>query len=193
MSIAVAISAARRRLGSGASAVTAALAALALLAACAGPPGTGGSGGGSRGTAYTLSAGTPAAAGDLSSFTWALYAEPPTLDYISAFDYEQNMILSNVCESLMRWTPQLTEVPGLAERVLTPNPTTFVYDLRPGVRFQDGGVMTAADAVYSLDRQLNPDLGSSWSQVFSNVASIRATGPLQVTVRLKQPDSQFNQ
>jgi len=165
-----------------------AVAALTLPAACAGPPHTT-----TSSAAYQLSATTPPAKGDLASFTWALYAEPPTLDYISAFDYEQNMILSNVCESLMRWTPQLTEVPGLAERVETPNPTTFIYDLRPNVHFQDGSVMTADDVVYSLDRQMNPNLGSSWSQVFQYVSSITKTGPLQVTIKLTQPDSQFPQ
>ncbi|MHA6757476.1 ABC transporter substrate-binding protein [Streptacidiphilus sp. PAMC 29251] len=174
----------RRFTGAAAS-----LAALALVAACAGPPRASSV----HAAAYTLSPSTPTAAGALDSFTWALYAEPPTLDYISAFDYEQNMVLSNVCESLMRWTPQLTEEPGLAEKVEQPNATTFVYDLRSGVKFQDGGVMTAADAVYSLNRQLDPSLGSSWAQVFDNVSSIKATGPLQVTVKLKQPDSQFPQ
>ncbi|MFC1432582.1 ABC transporter substrate-binding protein [Streptacidiphilus sp. N1-3] len=174
-----------------------ALTLLALAAGCAGPPRTGGSGGGpGQGGAAAwnrLSASTPAARGSLSSFTWALYAEPPTLDYISAFDYEQNMVLANVCESLMRWTPQLTEVPGLAERMDRPDPKTFVFQLRPGVRFQDGGTMTADDVVYSLKRQLDPALGSSWGQVFQNVDSISRTGPLQVTVRLKRPDSQFPQ
>ncbi|WP_084725371.1 ABC transporter substrate-binding protein [Streptacidiphilus melanogenes] len=163
--------------------------ALALVAACSGPPATGPSGA----AALQLSAGTPAAKGDLASFSWGLYAEPPTLDYIYAFDYEQNMILSNVCESLMRWTPQLKEEPGLAQDVQTPNPTTFVYDLRPGVHFHDGSVMTADDAVYSLNRQLDPSLGSYWIQSFQNVASITKTGPLQVTVKLKRPDALFPQ
>ena len=181
-------STAHRRRALGATALT----LLALAAGCAGPPRAGSSGGkGSSG--HELSASTPAAKGDLASFTWALYAEPPTLDYIAAFDYEQNMVLSNVCESLMRWTPQLTEVPGLAERMDQPDPTTFVFQLRSGVRFQDGGTMTADDVVYSLERQLDPDLGSSWGQVFDNVGSISKTGPLQVTVKLKRPDSQFPQ
>ena len=176
----------RRRLG---AAVASAL-ALALAAACSGPPAAGTPG---SAAAYRLSAGTPAAKGDLASFTWALYAEPPTLDYIYSFDYEQNMILSNVCESLMRWTPQLKEEPGLAQKVETPDPTTFVFDLRPGVRFHDGGVMTADDVVHSLKRQMDPDLGSYWVQSFQNVASVAKSGPLQVTVRLKRPDSQFLQ
>ncbi|MFF3649041.1 ABC transporter substrate-binding protein [Streptomyces sp. NPDC002181] len=167
-----------------------ALAAVSLVAACSGPP-KGGPASGS--TAFKLSAGTPAAAGELDSFTWALYAEPPTLDYVSAFDFPQNTIVSNVCESLMRWTPQLTVAPGLAEKAANPDPNTWVYDLRADVKFHDGGVMTADDVVFSLGRQADPEGGSAWNSNFANVESITKTGPLQVTVKLKQPDSQFPQ
>jgi peptide/nickel transport system substrate-binding protein len=166
------------------------LAAFGLVAACSGPPSNGGATGGA---AFTLSAGTPAAKGELRSFSWASYAEPLSLDYTNAFDYPSNTVLSNVCESLMRWTPQLTEVPGLAEKASNPDPTTWVYDLRSGVKFHDGSVMTADDAVFSLRRQLDPENVTAWSTVFQNVDSITSTGPLQVTVKLKTPDSQFNQ
>ncbi len=170
--------------------VAAALSAFTLVAACSGPPRSGTSG---TAKGFELSAGTPAAKGELNSFSWALYAEPLTLDYINAFDYPSNMILSNVCESLMRWTPQLTEVPGLAEKASNPDPTTWVYDLRSGVHFHDGSVLTADDVVFSLERQLNPDNAAAWATVFQNVDSITKTGPLQVTVKLKTPDSQFPQ
>lgn len=179
-----------RRRGRGTAALTiAVLTSLALLAACAGPPkGNDGDAG-----AVKLSATTPPARGDIDSFSWAVYAEPPTLDYTVAFDYPQNTILSNVCESLMRWTPALTTAPGLAEKASSPDPTTWVYDLRPGVRFHDGKVMTADDVVYSLGRQMNPDNAAAWAQVFQNVSAITKSGPLQVTVKLKKPDSQFPQ
>jgi peptide/nickel transport system substrate-binding protein len=162
---------------------------LTALAACAGPPAAVSKAGAST---WTLSAATPVPKGDISSFSWALYAEPPTLDYISAFDYPQNMILSNVCESLMRWTPQLTEVPGLAQSVHNPNPTTWIYDLRPDVHFSTGQTMTAADAVFSMERTWN-NPNSDWGQVYQDVKSITATGPLQVTVKLTGPDAFFNQ
>jgi len=42
--------------------------------------------------------------------------------------------------------------------------------------------------VYSLDRNTNPKLGGLYPWVFGRVASIRATGPAQVTITLKQPD-----
>ncbi|MBY8886360.1 ABC transporter substrate-binding protein [Streptomyces sp. PTM05] len=170
--------------------VLAGVAVLALVAACSGPPGTGAAG---QSGAFRLSTGTPLPKGDIASFTWASYAEPLTLDYAKAFDYPSNTILSNVCESLMKWTPRLKEVPGLAEQALHPNPTTWVYDLRPGVHFHDGSVMTADDVVYSLDRQVDPKVGGAWAGVFQNVASITKTGPLQVTVELKRPDALFPQ
>lgn len=171
------------------AAALAALASAALLATgCAGPPRIG-----ADASFFALSEGTPRAGGDIGSFTWAVYAEPLTLDYTMAFDYPQNTILSNVCESLMRWTPGLTLEPGLARKASNPDPTTWVYDLRKGVRFHDGRTMSADDVVFSLARQMNPDNAAAWAQTFQNVARVTKTGPLQVTVRLKKPDSQFPQ
>lgn len=179
-----------RRPGRGTAAlILAVLTSLALLAGCAGPP----KGNGGDAAALRLSTTTPPARGDIDSFNWAVYAEPPTLDYTTAFDYPQNTILSNVCESLMRWTPELTTEPGLAEKASNPDPTTWIYDLRPGVRFHDGKVMTAEDVVFSLGRQMDPDNAAAWAQDFQNVSAITKTGPLQVTVKLKKPDSQFPQ
>lgn len=146
-----------------------------------------------HGTPFTISDSTPKPAGDIDAFSWALYAEPPTLDYIQAFDYPQNTVLSNICDSLMRWTPDLKIEPGLATSVAQPNPTTFVYTIRPNVKFHDGTTMTADDVVYSLERHLNPELGSFWISTFKNVTSITATGPMEVTIALKQPDALFPQ
>ncbi|MEV6955930.1 ABC transporter substrate-binding protein [Streptomyces sp. NPDC051183] len=174
----------RHRLAGPAAAV---LALILTGAGCAAPAG----GAGTTGT--HLSTATPPARGDIDGFTWALYAEPPVLDYIYAFDYPQNTVLANVCESLMRWTPQLTMEPGLAERATNPDPTTWVYDLRPNVRFHSGAALTADDAVASLNRHLDPELGSYWTEDFKNVDSVEKTGPLQVTVHLKRPDALFAQ
>ncbi|MFI6322911.1 ABC transporter substrate-binding protein [Nonomuraea sp. NPDC050556] len=143
-------------------------------------------------SAKTLSSDTPAAKGEIDGFTWVSYAEPPTLDYVYAFDYPQNMILSNVCESLMRWTPDLKEEPGLAEKVDRPDDRTFVYTIRKGVKFHSGAEMTADDVVASLNRHMDEKVGSYWVSTYRNVKSITKTGPMQVTVALNQPDALFN-
>ncbi|MFG2205677.1 ABC transporter substrate-binding protein [Streptomyces sp. NPDC048638] len=165
--------------------VAAATAVLLLLAGCGRPL--------SADAPPRLSATTPPAQADTGDIRWALYAEPPVLDYVYAFDYPQNTILSNVCESLMRLTPSLRTEPGLARTARHPGALTWVYDLRSGVRFQHGGVMTADDAVHSLRRHMDKETGSYWAEDFRKVRSIRKTGPLQVTVTLKEPDALFPQ
>jgi peptide/nickel transport system substrate-binding protein len=92
-----------------------------------------------------------------------------------------------MCESLLLQAPGGALTPGLAT-VSTPSPTTMVFTLRPGVKFWDGHPVTAADVVYSLDRNTDPKLGGYYGQVFGRVKSIAATGPTQVTITLSQPD-----
>jgi peptide/nickel transport system substrate-binding protein len=175
--------------------LTAGAVALSLFAAgCSGKAGGSSSSSASSGGApYTVSKDTPAPSGEIDSVTWADYAAPESMDYAYAYDYPINTILSNVCESLLRWNPDLTITPNLAEKFSNPTPTTWVYDLRSGVTFHDGTPMTADDVVASLKRHIDPNVGSYWNSVYKNVKSIEKTGPMQVTVTLTQPDSMFNQ
>lgn len=173
-------------------ALTAACVALSLTAAaCTGT--ADGSGDKTEAADYELSATTPEPSGEIDSFTWAIYAEPFSLDYAYAFDYPPNQVLANVCDNLLRWNPDLTYSPGLAEKWENPDPTTWVYTIRSGVTFHDGSPLTAADVVASLRRHLDPQVGSYWNSVYTRVKSIEETGDMEVTVRLKQPDSLFNQ
>ncbi|WP_035791996.1 ABC transporter substrate-binding protein [Kitasatospora mediocidica] len=167
-----------------------ALAAVLLTTSACG--GTAHPGGGAVAAAYKLSSTTPAAAGPIDSFTWSLFAEPASIDYAYSFDFPPNQILSNVCESLLRWNPDLTTSPGLATSYSNPTPTSWVYQIRPGVHFHDGTVLTADDVVASLRRNLDPAVAGDWAYPFRNVQSVDKSGPLQVTVTLKTPDSTFN-
>ncbi|MFC5792030.1 ABC transporter substrate-binding protein [Agromyces tardus] len=141
---------------------------------------------------FELTDATAAPSGDIDSFTWSSYAEPYSLDYAYAFDYADNQVLSNICESLLRLNPDYTLAPGLAEAFAHPTPETWVYTIRDGVTFHDGTPLTAADVVASLRRHLDPAVGSSWYSVYQNVVSIEQTGEREVTVTESGPDSQFN-
>jgi peptide/nickel transport system substrate-binding protein len=133
------------------------------------------------------------AAGPVDSFSWSVYKEPSSLDPLFAATYPPATVISNVCESLMRLNPDYSITPALAETVEKPDARTYVYKLRSGVKFHDGATMTADDVVYSLKRNMNPDLGSFWGVAYRNVKSIAATGPAAVTVKLAKPDALFNQ
>lgn len=168
-----------------------ALLAAGLLAACS-PASTGGEGGDDASLDWQLTTTTDAPSGDIDSFSFASYSEPYSLDYAYAFDYSDNQVLANVCESLLRLNPDFTLTPSLAESFDHPTPTTWVYSIRDGVTFHDGTPLTAADVVASLSRHLDPAVGSSWYSAYQNVASIEQTGDREVTVTTNTPDSQFN-
>ncbi|MFE2989707.1 ABC transporter substrate-binding protein [Streptomyces sp. NPDC059262] len=136
---------------------------------------------------------TPAAAKGLGKVTWNLPYEPQTLDPIRSFNYAENTALANMCESLLRLTPDFKIKPGLAVKAANPTPTTWVYTIREGVTFWNGDPLTADDVAASLRRHLDPKLGTWWGDYFNTVKSVRATGSMQVTVTLKQPDALFNQ
>ncbi|HEY7145452.1 MAG TPA: ABC transporter substrate-binding protein [Streptosporangiaceae bacterium] len=179
------------------AAVVAAAAAVAA-AAC-----SSGGNGGSSGSAGTASSGsgqatvntTPSAKGPISSFSWDLpYGEPPSLDPTQAVAYSQNTVLSNLCEGLLRVNPDNTYQPVLASSFSNPTPTTWVYNIRKGVTFWDGKPLTAADVAYSLNRNLSPKVASLWADPwYTDVKSIAATGPMQVTITTGHPDHVLNQ
>jgi peptide/nickel transport system substrate-binding protein len=136
---------------------------------------------------------TAPAVGTLSQITWDLPAgEPTTLDYAKAADYSPDMVISNICDYLLRLNPDWTVGPGLATSWTSPNPTTWVYNLRKDVKFWDGNPVTAADVVFSLQRNLDPKVQPVNGGFFAYVKTITATGPYQVTVTLTQPDELFN-
>ena len=170
------------------AAVAVLAAASMLMAGCSG----GGKNAAANAARFELTANSAKPSGSIDSFTWAIYAEPASLDYTHAFDYPDNQVLANVCESLLRWNSDLTVSPGLAEKFSNPTPTTWVYEIRPNVKFHDGTVLTANDVVASLDRHLNPEVGSYWAAVYQNVSSIKATGPMEVTVTTSKSDALFN-
>ena len=82
-------------------------------------------------------------------------------------------------------------VPALAETWEQPDATTYVFDLRPDARFQDGSEVTAEDVAFSLQEAADPTLSPSLSGYLANLDSVTATGDNQVTVKVKAPDAAF--
>ncbi|GAA1884481.1 ABC transporter substrate-binding protein [Paeniglutamicibacter psychrophenolicus] len=142
---------------------------------------------------YELTEKTAAPTGELDKLSWSLYAEPYSLDYAYAFDFPDNQVLANTCESLLRLNPDMSVSPGLATKFENPTPTTWVYTIRENVKFHDGSTMGADDVVASLKRHLDPAVGSFWYSAFANVKSIKKTSTNQVTVTTTKPDAILNE
>jgi peptide/nickel transport system substrate-binding protein len=157
------------------------------VAACTGTASGAGSSAGQVSSATGLAAVTPAGTKPVSSVVWAINRDVLSLDSIFAAGYPEYTADSLMCESLLRQAPDGSLQPGLAT-LASPDPTTMVFTLRPGVKFWDGHPVTSADVVYSLDRAASPKLGGYYSGRLDRIASVTATSPTQVTVRLSQPD-----
>ncbi|HEX6519857.1 MAG TPA: ABC transporter substrate-binding protein [Streptosporangiaceae bacterium] len=92
-------------------------------------------------------------------------------------------------ESLLTMSPAGKVEPLLAQSVSTPDPTTYVFHLRQGVRFWDGNEMTSADVVNALTYYNRPS--SIMSVWYPGVKSIAGAGPFTVVVKLARPNAAF--
>lgn len=68
---------------------------------------------------------------------------------------------------------------------------TYVFILAEGVTFHDGSPFTAEDVVWTFERLRDPDLGLPTSSLYENIDSIEATGDLEVTFTLIDPNPFF--
>jgi len=81
--------------------------------------------------------------------------------------------------------PQL----ALAASIESDKATVWTIKLRKDVLFHDGKPLTSADVVYSLTRHMDPAVGSKAKALAAQMTEIKATGPLEVTIRLASPNA----
>jgi peptide/nickel transport system substrate-binding protein len=124
-------------------------------------------------------------------YVFALTADAVALDPAQAYDFTTNPVVNSITEGLLRFSPKGELQPWLAEKWESPDPTTYVYHLRKGVKFQDGMPMTADDVVFSLKRVSDKATASPLAWMLGSVKDIVKVDDLTVKVTLSQPDSQF--
>lgn len=132
-----------------------------------------------------ISTEAPAGTNEVASITWNLATgEPSSLD--PAYSSLENIstVVGPMCEALQRFTTDYEVEPALATSIEHPDPTTWIVRLREGVTFWDGSPMTADDVVFSINRILNPELGSSWIGWAPQGATVEATDASTVTITL---------
>ena len=127
----------------------------------------------------------------IESITWALPNIPDTLFIPHAWITYTGAIMSLVQEGPLAIGDDLALEPALADRWEQVNPTTFKYHLRGGVKFGDGSPLTADDIVATFEYHMSPDSGSQLASFYNSVATVEATAPDEVTVKLKVPNVQF--
>lgn len=91
---------------------------------------------------------------------------------------------ANICETLVRLTPDFRVEPWLATRWEYRGDNTFRFTLRPGIRFHDGRPFDATAVKFSLDRAARTGIGHS----FLSGESVRIVDDTTVDVRPARPN-----
>jgi peptide/nickel transport system substrate-binding protein len=95
-------------------------------------------------------------------------------------------VLSSFCDPLVTLSERLEVQPALAERWTQVDATHWRFTLRPSVRFHDGGTLSAADVVASVERaRSHPQ--SALRDYLTGVTAVRAEGPLAVVIETAAP------
>ncbi len=93
---------------------------------------------------------------------------------------------SNMYEPLVRRDKTLKLEPALAVSWSQPNPTTWRFKLRQGVKFHDGSPFTADDVVFSFDRVRDP--GSNMKTAVATVKEVKKIDDFTVDFITNGPD-----
>jgi peptide/nickel transport system substrate-binding protein len=134
---------------------------------------------------------TPAATGSSKAsalnVTWTNVALPTNIDPAIGFDSDTLQVVRNVYEGLLEYVPGSTTIrPALAKSyTVSPDGTTYTFQLRSGVVFHDGAKLDAAAVVTSLNRIRDIDQGPA--SLLPAIKSITASGPSTVVMTLTAP------
>ncbi|MCP4901722.1 MAG: hypothetical protein GY906_32565 [bacterium] len=96
-------------------------------------------------------------------------------------------VLSDLYQKLVTFNPSGQLVAELSERWDNPDPRTWLFHIRTGVRFHDGRTLSAADVVASLRRAQSHPL-SEKGAFMATVETIEAAGEDVVKLRTRSPD-----
>ncbi len=138
---------------------------------------TGGPGGNS-----TASGGTLRIAQDVDIVTF-----DPRLSTNTTEVFTNELVFSQ----LVSVAPDGSIQPELAQTWEQPNPTTWVFHLKSGVKFHDGSALTATDVKYTFDTILDKSFGSKTRSSIAIVKSVTAEGNNTVKIELSEPHGSF--
>ncbi len=141
--------------------------------------------------------------------TIAFKDDVATLDPAIGYDWQNWALIKSMFNGLMDYVPGTTQLrPELAQSyTVSPDGKTYMFKLRPGVKFQNGRLMTADDVVYSITRAVDPKTQSPGQSFFSAIdgfdafttnkaktlTGISAPDPRTVVIKLSRPNASFLQ
>ncbi len=112
---------------------------------------------------------------------------PANLDPRVGTDAQSERIGELIFDSLLRRDDNYRLQPHLAERWEVPDPLTYIFHLRRGVKFHDGRPLTARDVKWTFDSLRDGTVRSPKASTFRFVERVETPDEWTVVFRLKEP------
>jgi len=126
---------------------------------------------------------------DPNTLVMIIESSPTNLDPRVGLDAQSERIDMLIFDALFRRDEHFNLQPMLAERWEIPDPLTYIFHLRQGVRFHDGRPLTSRDVKYTIDSLLNHVLPSPKTATYKHVERVEAPDDATVIFHLKEPDA----
>ncbi len=124
---------------------------------------------------------------DPNTLVMIIESSPTNLDPRVGTDAQSECIDGLIFDDLLTRDEHLNAAPGLAERWDIPDPLTYVFHLRKGIKFHDGRPLTSRDVKWSFDSLMQGKVRSAKGSTYSSVDHIDAPDDYTVVFHLKEP------
>ena len=124
---------------------------------------------------------------DPNTLVMIIESSPTNLDPRVGVDAQSERIDELLFDSLVRRDEHFNLKPWLAESWEIPDPQTYIFHLRHGVRFHNGEALTARDVKWTFDSLITGKLRSAKTSTYAPVDHIDAPDDYTVVFHLKEP------
>lgn len=125
------------------------------------------------------------------TLNFLIESAPISLDPRIGTDAQSEHLHGLLFDSLVAHDDQMNVIPDLAESWESPDPQTYIFNLRKGVKFHDGRPFTSADVKFTFDSILSGQVKTPKRGSYEMVQSIEAPDPSTVVFHLREPFASF--
>jgi peptide/nickel transport system substrate-binding protein len=124
---------------------------------------------------------------DANTLVMIIESSPTNLDPRVGIDAYSERIDGLIFDDLLDRDEHLNVKPALAESWEIPDPLTYIFHLRAGVKFQDGRLLTSRDVKWTFDSLLEGKIRSTKAAAYRFVDHLEVTDDTTVIFHLKEP------
>jgi len=136
-------------------------------------------------------ASTYSSANEAGTLNFLIESAPVSLDPRIGTDAQSEHLHGLIFDSLVAHDAQMNPTPDLAESWENPDPLTYVFHLRRGVKFNDGRPFTSADVKFTFDSIISGQVKTPKRGAYENVRSIDVPDAATVIFHLREPSTSF--